>query len=117
MARQRQLGGGCSSAAVVAAAAVAALQQRNGGGCSDGSFAVAALRRRGEPAWCRLRQRGSGGSGGVSSSVTVPQRWRGVGSLFDFGISLLVASLGGIRCGLECGWYFRSPFISPWLTK
>jgi hypothetical protein len=25
------------------------------------------------------------------------------GSLFDFGISLFVASLGGIGCGLECG--------------
>jgi hypothetical protein len=68
-------------------------------------------------AWCQLQQRGSGGSGGISSSVTVPRWWRGIGSLFDFGISLHVASLGGFGCGLECGWYFGSPFISPWLTK
>jgi hypothetical protein len=39
------------------------------------------------------------------------------GSLFDFGISLFVASLGGIGSGFECGWYFGSPFISPWLTE
>ncbi len=44
-----------------------------------------------------------GGSGGVSSSVTAPQWWRGVGRLFDFGISLLVASLGGIDVGWSVG--------------
>ncbi len=73
------------------AVVTAAMRQQLGGGA-----AVAA--------WCWLRQRGSGSSGGISSSVTVPQRWRGVGSLFDVGISLLVASLGGIGCGLECEW-------------
>jgi hypothetical protein len=68
-------------------------------------------------AWCWLWQRSSGGSGGKSSSVTAQQWWRGVGSLFDFGISLLVASLSGFGYGLECGWYFVSPFISPWLME
>ena len=92
----------CNSTTAVAAV-TAALRQQLGG------VAVAA--------WCWLRQCGSGGSGGISSSVTAPQWWPGIGSLFDFGISALVASLGGIGCRLECGWYFGSPFISPWLTK
>ena len=30
------------------------------------------------------------------------------GSLFDFGISHLVASLGEFGCGSECGWHFGS---------
>jgi hypothetical protein len=93
----------CNSAMAVAAV-TAALRWQLGGGAAA-------------TAWCWLWQRGSGGSGCVSSSITAPRWWRGVGSLFDFGISLLVASLGGIGCGLECGWYFGSPFISPWLTK
>ncbi len=93
----------CKSATVVAAV-MAALRWQLGSGA-------------GAAAWCWLRQRGSSGSGGISSSVTVPQWWQGVGSLFDFCISLLVASLGGIGCRLKCGWYFGSPFISPWLTK
>ncbi len=93
----------CNSATAVAAV-MAALRRQLGSG---GAMA----------AWCWLRQRGSGGSGNISSSVTAPQWWRGIGSLFDFGNSLLVASLGGIGCGLECGWYFGSPFIGPWLTK
>jgi hypothetical protein len=93
----------CNRATAVAAV-TAALRRQLGG-----SAAVAA--------WCQLQQHGSSGSGGIRSSVTAPRWWCGVGSLFDFGISLLVASLGGIGCGLECGWYFGSPFISPWLTK
>jgi hypothetical protein len=100
---QRQRWQHCNSAAAVDAV-TAALRRQLGGG------AAAA-------AWCWLRQRSSGGSGCVSSSVTEPRWWRSVGSLFDFGISLFVASLGGIGCGLECEWYFGSPFISPWLTK
>jgi hypothetical protein len=103
--------------AAVAAMVVAALQQRNGSGCGDGSLAAAAWRGAAAAARCWLRQRGSSGSGGGSSSVTVQRWWRGIGSLFDFGISLLVASLGGFGCGLECRWYFGSPFLSPWLTE
>jgi hypothetical protein len=93
----------CNSTMAVAAV-MAALQRQLRSG------AAAAAR-------CWLRQRGSGGSGCVSSSITVQRQWHGVGDLFDFGISLLSASLGGIGCGLECGWYFGSPFIRPWLTK
>ncbi len=100
---QRQRWQHCNSTRAVAAV-MAAWQRQLGGG------AAAAAR-------CRLRQRGSGGSGGGSSSVTAQRRWRGIGSLFDFGISLLVASLGGFGCGLECGWFFGSPFISPWLIE
>jgi hypothetical protein len=100
---QRQRWQHCNSTTAVAAVKAALRRQL-------GSGAAAA-------AWCWLRQRGSGGSGYVSSSVTAPQRWHGIASLFDFGISLLVASLSEIGCGLECGWYFGSPFISPWLMN
>ncbi len=93
----------CNSATAVAAVMAALRQQLCGGTAAA--------------AWCWLQQRCSGSSSCVSSSVTVPRWWRGIGSLFDFAISLLVASLGGIGCGLEGGWYFGSPFISPWLTK
>jgi hypothetical protein len=82
------------------AMAVAAVMATLGWQLSSGAVAAA---------WCWLRQRGSGGSGCISSSVTAPGRWRSVGSLFDFSISLLVARLGGIGCALECGWYFGSP--------
>jgi hypothetical protein len=92
------------NSATVVAAVTEALQRQLGGGA-----AVAA--------WCWLWQHSSGSSGCVSSSVTAPRWWRGIVSLFDFGISILVASLGEIGCGLECEWYFGSPFISPWLRK
>jgi hypothetical protein len=111
-ARQRQLGGGCRSTAAVAAAAVTALQQRNSSGCADGSLEMAVWRRCRSSRLLLAGQCGSGGSSGGSSSVTAQRRWCGVGSLFDIGISRL-ASLGGFGCGLECGWYFGSPFISP----
>ncbi len=54
-------------------------------------------------AWCRLQQRDSSGSGSRSSSVTTQQWWRGVGSLFDFGISLLVAAWVDLDVGWSVG--------------
>ncbi len=116
----------CSSSSLVAAAEARQRWQRWRWQHCNIAMAVAAVmaawrRQLGSgaaaAAWCLLRQRSSSGSGGRSSSARVQWWWCGIGSLFDFGISLLVASLGGFGCGLECGWYFGSPFISPWLME
>ncbi len=75
------------NSATAVAAVTAALRQQLGG---DTAAA----------AWRWLRQHGSSGSGCVSSSVTVPQRWRGIGT------SLILASPSLLQAWVELdvGW-------------